>query len=163
MAFDSVEYNNQYKRDKYDRISLLVPKGGKQILQDEARIRGIKSVNELVIRALEKTYHITLDNSKPDVSITEDKADEYLLFSTKSFVEDNIDAITALVGKLYDLESATANEKQATKERLHDFKKAQLHLGLAKIFSESLDNLVSTIEESIDKTTTASSKTTTVK
>lgn len=60
MAFDSVEYNNQYKRDKYDRISLLIPKGGKQILQKEAEIRGYKSVNALVIHALEKAYGINL-------------------------------------------------------------------------------------------------------
>ena len=35
MAFDKVKYDNDYKREKYDRISLLIPKGGKQILQKE--------------------------------------------------------------------------------------------------------------------------------
>lgn len=60
MAFDKVKYDNDYKREKYDRISLLIPKGGKQILQKEADIRGLKSVNALLIRALEKAYGINL-------------------------------------------------------------------------------------------------------
>ncbi len=60
MSFDKNGYDNQYKRDKYDRISLLVPKGGKATLQKVVAERGEKSVNALIIRALELAYGIQL-------------------------------------------------------------------------------------------------------
>lgn len=60
MSFDQYQYINDYKRDKYDRISLLVPKGGKATLQKVVAERGEKSVNALIIRALELAYGIQL-------------------------------------------------------------------------------------------------------
>ena len=62
MAFDQYKYMNDYKRDVYDRFDVLVPKGRKQVIKQEAEIRGL-SVSQLVVKALEECYG--LDLSKP--------------------------------------------------------------------------------------------------
>lgn len=59
MAFDQNSYTNEYKRNSYDRLSLLVPKGRKADIQLEATVRGL-SVNALIINALEECYGLNL-------------------------------------------------------------------------------------------------------
>jgi predicted HicB family RNase H-like nuclease len=52
MAFkdkaDAVKYVNDYKRQAYDRINLIVPKGDKAKLQEQAAQAG-KSLNQFIV------------------------------------------------------------------------------------------------------------------
>lgn len=36
-SFNQIKYQNQYNKDKYDRITIMVPKGNKIILQEYAK------------------------------------------------------------------------------------------------------------------------------
>lgn len=60
---ESVSANNQYKRDNYDRIALLVPKGGKEKLKEAAKRNDMRSVNALIVTAIEHTYGIRFDEN----------------------------------------------------------------------------------------------------
>lgn len=46
--FNQYEYINQYKREKYERMELLVPKGKKAAIKEHAKAKGYKSVNEYI-------------------------------------------------------------------------------------------------------------------
>ncbi len=51
MAFDQIKYNNEYKKNNYDRITVLMPKGKKEQLQKYCISRGISVsglINELI-------------------------------------------------------------------------------------------------------------------
>lgn len=45
--FNQFEYQNNYVKEKYDRISLIVPKGRKEEIKKRAAAEG-KSVNEYI-------------------------------------------------------------------------------------------------------------------
>ena len=47
-----IEYNNQYNRDKYDRFSLMLPKGKKDIIK--ASLRDGESVNSFINALIDK-------------------------------------------------------------------------------------------------------------
>ena len=51
--FDQIEYQNEYNREKYDRISLMVPKGRKDVIKETAKANG-QSVNEFINLAIEE-------------------------------------------------------------------------------------------------------------
>ena len=36
-SFNQIKYQNQYNKNKYDRITIMVPKGNKIILQEYAK------------------------------------------------------------------------------------------------------------------------------
>ena len=59
MAFDANKYKNQYEKDNYDRILILVPKGKKADIKERAEELGI-TVSELIVRAIEKMYLLDL-------------------------------------------------------------------------------------------------------
>lgn len=63
MAFDNNSYQADYKRQNYDRLNILVPRGRGKSIKAEAGKRGI-SVSQLVVQALEA--HCKLDLSKAD-------------------------------------------------------------------------------------------------
>ena len=63
MAFDKVSYDNDFKRQNYDVIRALVPKGCGKEIKEYAAIQG-KSVSALIVEALELCYK--LDLSKKD-------------------------------------------------------------------------------------------------
>lgn len=48
-----IEYNNNYNREKYDRFSLMLPKGKKEEIQDILEKTGDKSVNSFVNRLID--------------------------------------------------------------------------------------------------------------
>lgn len=50
MTFD---YNNEFNRNNYDRISLIVPKGKKALIQSKAKEKRL-STNALIISAVDK-------------------------------------------------------------------------------------------------------------
>lgn len=51
---DTVAYRNQWQREHKDRISLIVPKGQKDIIKSHASSTG-ESVNGFINRAIEET------------------------------------------------------------------------------------------------------------
>lgn len=65
MAFknkkDAIKYNNDFIKDTYDRISLTVPKGKKELIRLHAEARGEK-VNTFINRAITET--MDRDNEK---------------------------------------------------------------------------------------------------
>jgi len=52
-----IKYNNAYNTENYDRISLMVAKGKKEIIQSKAKENG-ESVNAFINRAID----LLLDN-----------------------------------------------------------------------------------------------------
>lgn len=59
MAFDKNSYDNAFKRQAYDRVTVLVPKGKHQDLKDLAEREG-KSVSALIVDAVESKYNLDL-------------------------------------------------------------------------------------------------------
>lgn len=51
--FNQIAYQNDYIREKYDRINLTVPKGRKEEIKKKAAAAG-KNVNEYINNLLEK-------------------------------------------------------------------------------------------------------------
>lgn len=52
--FDQIKYQNEYNKQKYDRITIMAPKGMKEKLQEAARVTGMRSVNEFILAAIEE-------------------------------------------------------------------------------------------------------------
>ena len=61
MAFDQNKYIDEFKRQNYDRISALVPKGKGKEIKAYASAQG-KSVSQIIVESLES--HCKLDLSK---------------------------------------------------------------------------------------------------
>ena len=55
-----IQYNAEFVRNNYDRISLQVPKGYKEKLQIEATFNGFKSLNAFIVDAIEKQCDLDL-------------------------------------------------------------------------------------------------------
>lgn len=53
MAFDKVQYDNNYQKEKYDRIIVNVPKGQRAIIQEHAKAKG-KSMNAYILELLRR-------------------------------------------------------------------------------------------------------------
>lgn len=51
--FNQITYQNEYIKEKYDRINLTVPKGRKDEIKKQAAKEG-KSVNEYINNLIEK-------------------------------------------------------------------------------------------------------------
>lgn len=60
-AFDQFKYQNNFIKEKYDRIGLLVPKGEKAVIKEKAVAAGL-SVNEYIYSSKRK-------NGKRDLKI----------------------------------------------------------------------------------------------
>lgn len=52
--FNQIAYQNEYIKEKYDRINLTVPKGRKTEIKEAAKTAG-KSVNEFINEIIENT------------------------------------------------------------------------------------------------------------
>ena len=63
MAFDNNSYQADYKRQNYDVIRALVPKGKGKEIKDYAKAQGV-SVSQLIVDSLE--LYCNLDLSKAD-------------------------------------------------------------------------------------------------
>jgi len=50
--FDATKYKNDFQKEKYDRIIVNVPKGQKQVINEEAKRKGYKSLNSFVVDAI---------------------------------------------------------------------------------------------------------------
>lgn len=61
--FDQVKYINDFNRDRYDRFSLMLPKGQKDILKGHAKKYGYSSVNDLITKAIKKLCDEDIKNN----------------------------------------------------------------------------------------------------
>ena len=59
MAFDQNAYINDYRREHYDEIRALIPKGKKATVKAIAAEKGL-TVSQIVVKALEETYNVDL-------------------------------------------------------------------------------------------------------
>jgi len=59
MAFDNNSYQTEYKRQHYDTIRALVPKGRGNAVKALAKEQG-KSVSQVIVEALEGYWKIDL-------------------------------------------------------------------------------------------------------
>lgn len=50
--FDQIKYQNEYNKQKYDRITIMTPKGKKDEIKAAAKAAGI-SVNEFINQAID--------------------------------------------------------------------------------------------------------------
>ena len=50
--FDQIKYQNEYNTQKYDRITIMTPKGKKDKIKAAAKAAGI-SVNEFINQAID--------------------------------------------------------------------------------------------------------------
>ncbi len=50
--FDATKYKNDFQKEKYDRIIVNVPKGKKNIIDEQAKKKGYKSLNAFVVAAI---------------------------------------------------------------------------------------------------------------
>lgn len=62
---DTYDYNNEFNKANYDRLSLMLPVGSKAILKDAAINEGIK-VNALIKRAIERELERIGSKPLPD-------------------------------------------------------------------------------------------------
>ena len=51
-GFNKVKYNNEYNRESYDRFSLMLPKGKKDIIRQAAEKHG-ESINTFINRIID--------------------------------------------------------------------------------------------------------------
>lgn len=61
MGFDKKKYNNKYEKEHYDRISVTLPKGGKQFLKEYAEGNNV-SIAKLVSDAIEQYCNVDFSN-----------------------------------------------------------------------------------------------------
>jgi uncharacterized protein (DUF1778 family) len=52
-VFNQISYQNSYNKEKYDRISLMLPKGEKDRIKTAAAAAG-ESVNEFINKAIKQ-------------------------------------------------------------------------------------------------------------
>lgn len=52
-VFNQISYQNSYNKEKYDRISLMIPKGEKNRIKTAAAAAG-ESVNEYINKAIKQ-------------------------------------------------------------------------------------------------------------
>lgn len=63
MSFNMNEYQKEYKKGKYDRIALEVPKGKREEIKEYARNKGFK-LNAYIKKLIQEDSGIDLSDSK---------------------------------------------------------------------------------------------------
>lgn len=59
MSFDQHQYNNDYTRAHYDKVSVLFPKGKAAEIKQAARDKGL-SISQFIVEAVETQYGLDL-------------------------------------------------------------------------------------------------------
>lgn len=60
--FNKVKYDNDFQKNNYDRINLLVKKGKKEELKEHCSKFGYKSLNDFINKAVNEKIARDLDN-----------------------------------------------------------------------------------------------------
>lgn len=66
--FDKIKYNNEYNKTAYDRVSLMLKRGQKEVLQSVAKSKG-ETLNTYIRKAIE-------DRLKRDGVESQEEGDE---------------------------------------------------------------------------------------
>jgi len=66
--FDKIKYNNEYNKAAYDRVSLMLKRGQKEVLQSVAKSKG-ETLNTYIRKAIE-------DRLKRDGVESQEEGDE---------------------------------------------------------------------------------------
>ena len=53
MTFDPIKYANEYNRENYDKVTIMIPKGEKEQWKALAKTQGI-SMSEMIRRAVDE-------------------------------------------------------------------------------------------------------------
>lgn len=56
--FNQIQYQNQYNKEKYDRVNLTMPKGKKDLLKTAAAERKM-SVNEFINALIDRELNVS--------------------------------------------------------------------------------------------------------
>ncbi|MEG2098082.1 MAG: hypothetical protein RRY65_07940 [Pseudoflavonifractor sp.] len=64
MAFDKVKYDNEFKKQSYDTIRALVPKGKAAVIKEYAKSKN-KSTSQLIVESVEAHTGLDLSKSNP--------------------------------------------------------------------------------------------------
>lgn len=56
-------YRNEYSKEHYDRLNLLLPKGAKKVIQNAAKEKG-KNISAYVVNILEQSEGLDLSGDK---------------------------------------------------------------------------------------------------
>lgn len=56
-------YRNEYQRQHYDRINIIMPKGAKKVIREAAKSRG-ETISSYIVRALEWYDNLDLSGDK---------------------------------------------------------------------------------------------------
>lgn len=59
--FNKVKYDNEFQKNNYDRINLLVKKGKKEELKEHCGKYGYKSLNDFIAQAVNEKIERDLD------------------------------------------------------------------------------------------------------
>jgi len=89
MAYDKVKYNNEYNKQKYERLNIHVPKGMKEYIEARALDLGYRFINPYVNSLI---YADLASNEKEKL-----EADEQLILNLYRYGNDDIKK------QLYDL------------------------------------------------------------
>ncbi len=54
--FDQIAYQNEYNKENYDRVTVMLPKGRKEQLREHAKEKGL-SLNALISELIKKEMH----------------------------------------------------------------------------------------------------------
>lgn len=54
MTFDQYKYQNDFNREKYDRVNITFPKGKKKIIEEHWKAKGYKSLNTYINELIKK-------------------------------------------------------------------------------------------------------------
>lgn len=69
-SFDKIAYNNNFNAEKYDRVSLMIPKGEKEAIKEHAAKAG-ESLNGFINRAIGETIVKDKGGEKTSINDTE--------------------------------------------------------------------------------------------
>lgn len=58
MPFDGTSYHREYNKENYEKLTIRVPVGKKDILQARAKEYSM-SLNEFILKAVEDQYYIS--------------------------------------------------------------------------------------------------------
>ncbi len=56
INFDQIAYQNQYNKENYDRVTVMLPKGQKEQLRNHAKEKGL-SLNAFISELIKKEMH----------------------------------------------------------------------------------------------------------
>lgn len=61
MAFNQYQYQNEYNKEKYDRVNITFPKGKKELIEKHWKKKGYKSLNTYINELINKDMDLNTE------------------------------------------------------------------------------------------------------